>query len=123
ESRRGDGLSDLPLARPPRAADRRARPRSAGPAEAPSAHRAALPLDARAERAPGRPAPAPVRAHLRERSVPARRLARPARAHVVRPEAPGREPRPRDLVPPPLPRRRVDALRHREPLDVGRARP
>ena len=70
---------------------------------------------------PRRPDAARLPAHLRERPDPARLGARPAPA-AHGPGRPG-EPGPRDVVPPPVPRRRVAALRVPLAERVRRARP
>src|SRR5207244_13263059 len=60
-----------------------------------------------------------MRARLRLGHAAARLRADPAWAHRVRADADGREPRPRALVSPPVSRRRLAALRPRQPQSFG----
>ena len=66
-----------------------------------------------------RPVRCTLRARLRERPDAARRQPAPARADHRRPADPDGVARPRDVVPPRLPRRRVDAVRPGVAVRVG----
>src|SRR5262249_23065463 len=63
-----------------------------------------------------------MRARLRLRHAAARFGADPAWAHRIRADADGREPRPRAVVSPAVSRRRLAALRTRQPQAFGVAR-
>ena len=70
-----------------------------------------------AARRPGRPR---LRRHLRQRHDAARHDGAAVRAGVGQPRHADGQPRPRDVVPPAVPRRRVAALRPARPLDRAR---
>src|SRR5439155_23563908 len=73
--------------------------------------------------APRLAAPAPVRRALCLGPDPPRHRDAPARDRLERRSLHHGEPRPRDVVPPPLPGRRVAAVRAGESVGIGRARP
>ena len=142
DARRADGPTTLPTFQ--RAASRRYRDRfapdfasgSSASARSTRARSSCPQLDrpgARASReqdvwikangdAARRSAAARVRRRVRVRPHAARHRDAAARDLVRRRRVPDREPRPRDVVPPPVPRRRLAALPPDEPVGARRAR-
>lgn len=81
------------------------------------------PLGEKRKRPPARrPDPAPMRRHLHVRHDPARHRNLAARDCVERSRLPDGEPRPRDVVPPSVPGRRVAAVRAGESVGIRGAR-